>query len=334
MILKEGTRIQRIVLAAAAALGWGLAVFLAARLWVHRPGAPQATRLSRSDYLSPRVGAFKHFYEPKPDTVINDAPDWLAARVAYTINRDALNERFDYPEDKPPGTFRIITLGDSFTFGQFVNTSQNYSERLEDRLNATARCRARTRFEVINLGVGGYDIGYAVQRFALRGVKYHPDLVIWLINPHNLSQLNDLVKIRQEELQRSMSSTERAERRRKGDYHYAARKATQGLTNELGRKAILQRQAAYLDAFSRIYGGPLVVVSNRGLEDPESRALIEGFVRRRPNTWGFRGLSDLIKINGTLPDQHPNAYGHSVIAAQLMEHLKTLSVYPCRDVRR
>jgi len=334
-MIEERTRAKRIVLAAVAAGGWALAVYLGARLYrAHVLGAPQATRLSRSDYLSLPVGSFKHFYEPKPDTVINDAPDWLPQGVAYTINRDGLNERFDYPAEKPPGAFRIITLGDSFTFGQFVNTSQNYSELLEDRLNATARCRTPTRFEVINLGVGGYDVGYAVQRFSLRGVPYHPDLVVWFINPHNLLQLQDMITVRQQEIRRSMSAVERAERRRKGDYHYAAAEATREITAEFGKKAILERQSAYLDAFSKIYGGPLVVVCNGGMEDPDLRAVIERFVRGRPNTWVFRGLSDLKKIQGAFPDDHPNAYGHSVIAAQILAYLKTLSVYPCGEVRR
>ena len=34
---------------------------------------------------------------------------------------------------------------------------------------------------MLNLGLYGYDIEYAVERFRVRGQKYDPDLIIWLI---------------------------------------------------------------------------------------------------------------------------------------------------------
>src|SRR3989344_7968954 len=106
------------------------------------------------------------------------------------------NKKFE----KDLKNFRIITLGDSFTFGQYINTNQNYSEILEDNLNNNLHCREIKHFDVINLGVPGYDLEYEVERFNLKGLNYNPDLVIWLINDWNISIINELMKPINEEL--------------------------------------------------------------------------------------------------------------------------------------
>ena len=53
---------------------------------------------------------------------------------------------------KPPGAFRILVFGDSYTYGVNVQASQTYPKVLEWMLN-TAGHRP---YEVWNLGVSGY----------------------------------------------------------------------------------------------------------------------------------------------------------------------------------
>ena len=120
----------------------------------------------------------QYFWEYKPNEVIEDKPDWLDYKVTYKINSDSLNERFDYDVEKKEDTFRIITLGDSFTFGQFVNTKDNWTEILEDKLNKEINNKIG-KFEVINLGMPGYDVQYIVRKYKIRGLKYNPDLILW-----------------------------------------------------------------------------------------------------------------------------------------------------------
>lgn len=67
----------------------------------------------------------KYFYKPKPNTTETDSAYWLTYKPEYTINSDSLNERFEYLVNKPKDTYRIITLGNSFTFGMWVNTKDN-----------------------------------------------------------------------------------------------------------------------------------------------------------------------------------------------------------------
>ena len=74
---------------------------------------------------------FEHYYELKPDREYEDKPDWLPYTATYHYNTDGLNERENYAVEKPADTYRIITLGDSFTYGHFVNTTDNWTEQLE-----------------------------------------------------------------------------------------------------------------------------------------------------------------------------------------------------------
>ncbi len=95
----------------------------------------------------------------------------------------------EYPLEKPENTFRIVVLGDSFTFGQGVKKDLTFSKRLEGFLNDT---RGERRFEVINLGFCGLnterEFEILVKRGinprnwlpdpAYKGLSYKPDLVI------------------------------------------------------------------------------------------------------------------------------------------------------------
>ena len=134
----------------------------------------------------------KYFYEPGQNFT-DKTPGhsyFKAFKAIYTINEDGLNERFNYSLEKPNNVFRIITIGDSFTFGLYVDTKDNWTEVLEDILNKELSCQNIKKFEVINLGVEGYDFEYAVERFKVRGLKYNPDLVLWLMIDSN--RLNEL----------------------------------------------------------------------------------------------------------------------------------------------
>jgi len=83
---------------------------------------------------------------------------------------------------KPPGTYRVIALGDSCTFGivgrgtgpEWRYISDPYAQRLQELAN---RAPGGRRVEVINAGVPGYNTyhGVMLMRTVLRGL--HPDLV-------------------------------------------------------------------------------------------------------------------------------------------------------------
>lgn len=70
---------------------------------------------------------------------------------------------------KSPGTTRIVTIGDSFTFGEDVGDEETWSSRLERMLPGA---------EVINLGVHGYGHDQMLVYLREEGVRYRPDVVV------------------------------------------------------------------------------------------------------------------------------------------------------------
>jgi lysophospholipase L1-like esterase len=76
---------------------------------------------------------------------------------------------------KPAGVFRILMLGDSITYGNSVNWDETFSYRLEERLNNT---RAAPRFQVLNLGVSGYNTSQELATLRELGLKFAPDVIV------------------------------------------------------------------------------------------------------------------------------------------------------------
>ena len=107
-------------------------------------------------------------YEFKPDLEVT----FIEAPV--TINGAGFRGPL-YPHDKPPGTRRIVGLGDSFMFGHGVGDGDVYLRRLEDLLN---RFAVDTRFETINTAVPGYNTVMEVETLKTKGLAYLPDVVL------------------------------------------------------------------------------------------------------------------------------------------------------------
>lgn len=118
----------------------------------------------------------------------------IAVRILYpgiipSTKYDWSSRHKGYPLEKPENTFRIVVLGDSFTFGQGVKRDETFPKRLEHLLN---KASAGTKFEVINLGFCGLNTGGEFEMLAERGINpdtwqpdgryrglaYSPDLII------------------------------------------------------------------------------------------------------------------------------------------------------------
>jgi len=59
-------------------------------------------------------------------------------------------------------------------------------------LNAIQLCPGFQRYEVLNLDVGGYDIEDAAHRYFVRGIKYRPDLILWLLKDDDFNDFTDI----------------------------------------------------------------------------------------------------------------------------------------------
>jgi lysophospholipase L1-like esterase len=77
--------------------------------------------------------------------------------------------------DKPDGTFRIVGLGDSFTFGTGVRNDDTFLSELERILAFQA---PETNVEVLNLGAPAYSTTDEIGLLRHKGLTYDPDLVV------------------------------------------------------------------------------------------------------------------------------------------------------------
>lgn len=98
-------------------------------------------------------------------------------------NQDGLRGPREYARPKPEDTYRIMLLGDSQTFGQGVEFEETYGQVLETALRARVPDRP---IEVINTGVGGYNLYQEAAYLEHTGVSYEPDLILVLFIQNDL----------------------------------------------------------------------------------------------------------------------------------------------------
>lgn len=106
-------------------------------------------------------------------------------QLPYRVTIDSLGYRGkDFSRAKEDEEFRILFVGDSFVFGDFVNDAETLPARLEQELRG--RCGAPIR--VINAGLGGSSITEHT-RMIERGLAIHPDLVILQFSETDVTDL-------------------------------------------------------------------------------------------------------------------------------------------------
>lgn len=292
-------------------------------------GAASPITLHRDMVQIHPKSVFPYFYEPKAGSTETYNPDWLGRSVTYTYNADGLNEQREYDIQKPDNTVRLMTLGDSFTFGLFVETNDNYSKKLEHELNSGS-CKGNTAYEVINLGVPAYDVGYSAERFRLRGKKYNPDVVIWFLNPFTMTMLADEKQRYEERFVKELSEDQIREHEKKGEYFYPGTLAYNAVLDAYSIVEIISKEAAYFSLFTDVYDGPLVIVANRwSIWYPAAKFAIQAIAFTRPHTMLYTTLPDLETIDGVLKDKHPNEKGHALIATSLYTQLTASGLITC-----
>lgn len=94
-------------------------------------------------------------------------------RGLYSYNARGLRGP-DFADAPPPGSFRILAVGDSFTFGQGVGEADTYPAALERILDA----RGDTDYEVVNAGRAGRNQAGALQYLQQEGFALRPHAVI------------------------------------------------------------------------------------------------------------------------------------------------------------
>jgi lysophospholipase L1-like esterase len=139
-------------------------------LWRNRPGA----RRAYLDVYAPahdetdRIALIQQFI-PRVPELLRGQPRWDVA-----ISSQGFRER-EFTREKASSTFRIICLGDSWTFGANVNQKEAYPQRLASLL---AERYPEARFEVLNLGVMGYTSRQGLELLRRQVLDLQPDLIL------------------------------------------------------------------------------------------------------------------------------------------------------------
>jgi lysophospholipase L1-like esterase len=104
-------------------------------------------------------------------------------RYSYTHNSVGFRD-VEHDATKAPGVFRILGLGDSFTYGAGAEFDKTYLYRLEQNLRA--RSKDHPAVEVIKAGIPRYFP--TAERILLEhyGLSYRPDLVIVGVLPNDV----------------------------------------------------------------------------------------------------------------------------------------------------
>ena len=142
---------------------------------------------------------------------------WFAG-VPVRTNSLGFRDTREYSLEKAPGTFRIIVLGDSVTFGHGTLDETTYPFLLEQRLEAW---RPDITWEVWNLGVPGYNTGQELAYLEEVGQRYAPDLVVVGFYPNDLQ--NNTVVSRPSLVRRTLSGVQRAMQRHLYSYEFYKR---------------------------------------------------------------------------------------------------------------
>lgn len=137
-------------------------------------------------------GALTLLNLPPPIKVYNTRPDifWgLEANLnaqgflhkelgtTFEVTTNAQSLRYGaIPEGRQDKTLRVLTLGDSTTFGWGVPQAETWPAQLELLLQ---KAHPEVKLEVLNGGVPGYTSFQGLHHYKANGMKFQPDLVVF-----------------------------------------------------------------------------------------------------------------------------------------------------------
>jgi len=125
-------------------------------------------------------------FREKPNSVrrIQPWPEGYEFEFVCVTNSQGFRDT-EHDFDKTRGKFRILTLGDSFTFGAGASFEGTYPYQLQKMLNESEN--KLTPVEVINAGQRRY--WPQLERLLLEtiGIKYSPDLILAEFTPNDIT---------------------------------------------------------------------------------------------------------------------------------------------------
>ena len=121
-----------------------------------------------------KTGSIEFSYDPERGAIAvpNQCgrTDWPGVYFYRRCN-NSLGLRGTKEYDFEKNSFRILLLGDSFTYGTGVNDDQTFASVLQKRLDEKGKLT-----EIINAGDVGTGTDYDLKFFQVLGYRYQPDI--------------------------------------------------------------------------------------------------------------------------------------------------------------
>jgi len=137
-------------------------------------------RISGFNYFNPSIVDQDLGYSLRPSA----EGWWTREGLTYVkINSQGFRDR-EHTIAKPPDTFRIAILGDSFAEAFQVPLEKTFWSVIEERLQQCPRT-AGTKVEVMNFGVSGFSTARELILLQKRVWQYSPDLIVLLVTVAN-----------------------------------------------------------------------------------------------------------------------------------------------------
>jgi len=111
-----------------------------------------------------------------------------------SVNNLGFRGAANIPRSKPAGSFRVLCLGDSYTFGAYVDDSETWPAQLEVALREANPDR---QVDVINGGVSGFTIVDELAIVKEQGLSVEPDVVVIGFVLNDLADLTRRVSSRE-----------------------------------------------------------------------------------------------------------------------------------------
>lgn len=284
-------------------------------------GIHHVNQMSKQQLIASASNNLKYYFETKPNTEFTPLTDnGSLPNIKYKLNSEGFNEKDDFLFIKGEETYRIVTLGDSFTFGLYVDRQDNWTEKLETLLNLNTICKDMRKYEIINLGVPGYDIEYSIERYKLRGQKYDPDLVIWFIKDDDFYDLNEIrLQVFPQVREEMKLSGEYEIGLKNGDPYPVENKVSKMIKNRYDFGRILDLNKNILEEYDFTNK---VLVFTYATTNSEFKKMLETYVQVRPNHFFTLVRPKYNPDEFIVGDGHPNEKGHAEIATDLFKYLE------------
>lgn len=132
--------------------------------------------------------SYQTFYRPDDAlgyTLEPGAEGWhkKEGRSYVRVNSDGLRDR-EYATRKPPNTFRVAVVGDSYAEALQVAEEDGFTSVLERSLPVCPALAGRA-VEVINFGVSGYSTAQELLTLRRKVWAYEPDVVLLVVTTNN-----------------------------------------------------------------------------------------------------------------------------------------------------